>query len=445
MKKVQFTSQAEMLFKPRPYKCMYGGRGGAKSWDMARALLVLGSYRKLFIVCGRETQKSIAESVHKLLSDQVATLCFFDEQPMSDFYRVLNNEIIGLNGTRFVFEGLKNNIGKLKSMEAIDILWVTEARPIMKSVWEVLLPTVRRDPPFGPFGKGSEVWIDFNPELDDDDTYVMWVLDQDPDIAKAYVNWRDNPWFPEILRKQKDKMQKNDYDNYLTVWEGKCRRTLAGAIYAKELSAAILDGRVNPNVNFIRAKPIDLVFDLGRADMTDIWFMQQQGTDHVAGDFYENCGYGFDHYIEEIQSRRYIIGRVYLPHDAKVKHISAKSSVWKQAKEAWPGEGRVIVVPNVGIANGINATRQLFPRLHFHEVKCREGIKRLQHYKYGVNPDTQKRTKEPLHDDASHAADSLRYYSVMHSQLGRAAIKEAIGEEISDNRHGYVGTEGWMQ
>jgi len=364
---------------------------------------------------------------------------------MTDFYRVLNTEIVGINGTRFVFEGLKNNIAKLKSMEGIDVLWVTEATQILDTVWEVLLPTVRRDPPYGPFGRGSEVWVDFNPELDDDDTYKRWVLDQDPDIAKAYVNWRDNPWFPEILRKQKDKMQKNDYDNYLTVWEGKTRKTLAGAIYAKELASAILDERINPNVNFIRSKPIDLVFDLGRADMTDIWFIQQQGTDHIVGDFYENCGFGFDHYIEEVQSRRYIIGKIYLPHDSVHKHISAKHSVKKQAQDAWPGEGRVKVVPNVGIANGINAVRQLFPRLHFNEKKCVAGIKRLQHYKYGVNPDTQKRTKEPLHDDASHAADSLRYYAVMHTNIGRVAVKEAAGDDASGNRGGYVGSEGWMQ
>lgn len=440
MERVKFTEAAEILFRPSPYKVMYGGRGGAKSWDMARALLVLGSVRSLFILCGREIQKSIQESVHKLLSDQIEKLTFIDGRPMSDFYDIKKTEITGKNGTRFVFAGLRNNIAAIKSMEGIDICWITEANTISDPVWEVLLPTIRKDPPGGPFKMGSEIWIDFNPELATDATYKRWVIDDDPDIRKAEVNWRDNPWFPDFLRKQKDKMYKNDYENYLTVWEGKTRKTLAGAIYAKEIAAATIDGRISPSIKVIRNKPVDIVFDLGRADMTSIWFMQQIGTEHHAVDHYRNCGFGFDHYLEEIQNRHYIIGKVYLPHDAMVKHISAKQSVKKQATDAYPGDGRVKIVPNIGIANGINAVRQLFPRLHFNEKLCQEGLQALQHYQYGVNAETQQRTKEPLHNWASHDADSLRYYAVMMTEGTRKRSTESRASNSS-----YAGPEGWMQ
>jgi phage terminase large subunit len=437
--RVQFTEQAEMLFRSKPYKVMYGGRGGAKSWDMARALLVLGANRKLFILCGREIQKSIAESVHKLLSDQINTLCFGNGEPLSDFYSIIKTEIVGRNDTRFVFAGLRNNIAAIKSMEGIDICWVTEAATISDPVWETLLPTIRRDPPNGPFKQGSEIWIDFNPELSTDATYKRWVLDADDDIAKAEVNWRDNPWFPAFLRKQMEKMKKNDYDSYLTVWEGKTRKTLAGAIYAKELAKAIMDNRVSPNIKLIRNKPVDLAFDLGRADMTSIWFMQQAGTEHMAIDHYRNCGEDFAHYIEVVQQKKYLVGKVYLPHDARHKHISAKQSVERQAKDAWPGEGRVKIVPNIGIMNGINATRALFPRLSFNEKMCEEGLQALQHYQYGVNPETQQRTKEPLHNWASHDADALRYYAVMLRD-GKTSIKA----QESPPPVPYEGQLGWM-
>lgn len=440
MERVKFTEQAEILFRSSPYKVMYGGRGGAKSWDMGRACLVLGSVRPLFILCAREIQKSIQESVHKLLSDQIEKLCFIDGRPMSDFYEVKKSEIVGINGTRFVFAGLRNNIAAIKSMEGIDICWITEANTISDPVWEVLLPTIRKDPPGGPFKMGSEIWIDFNPELSTDATYKRWVLDDDPDIRKAEVNWRDNPWFPDFLRKQMDKMRKNDYENYLTVWEGKTRKTLAGAIYAKEIAAATVDKRIGPGFKVVRNKPVDVVFDLGRADMTSIWFMQQFGTEHFAVDHYRNCGFGFDHYLEEIQNRHYIIGKVYLPHDATVKHISAKQSVKRQAMDAYPGEGRVRIVPNIGIANGINAVRQLFPRLHFNEKTCQEGLQALQHYQYGVNPETQQRTKEPLHNWASHDADSLRYYAVMMTEGNRKKNDSSSSGRSND----YIGREGWM-
>ena len=206
--KAEFPEKAIPLFSPSPYKVMHGGRGGSKSWDMARAILALGANKKLFIVCGREIQRSIKDSVHKLLSEQV------DALGLQDHYEVQESKIIGkLNGTEIVFVGVRNNITSIKSMEGIDIFWLTEAVHVSNHTWDTLLPTVRRDPPFGPFGKGSEVWIDFNPDLASDDTYKRWVLDPPADTIVMQVNWWDNPWFPEILKRQMEEMKAKDYDN----------------------------------------------------------------------------------------------------------------------------------------------------------------------------------------------------------------------------------------
>lgn len=424
---VWFPEKAIPLFQPAPYKIMYGGRGGSKSWDMARAILALGAHKKLFVVCAREFQRSIKDSVHKLLSEQVT------EMGLDDHYEIQEQKIMGrLNGTEIVFVGVRNNITSIKSMEGIDIFWVTEAVHISDHTWDTLLPTVRRDPPFGPFGQGSEIWIDFNPDLGSDDSYKRWVIDPPAESMVVEVNWRDNPWFPEILRKQLEEMKSKDYDNYLTVWEGKVRRSLDGAIYAKELSAAITEGRIDPTIRYDKSKGVTVSFDLGRSDMCALWFMQQIGMEHHAIDFYGNTGFGIDHYIEEIQRRKYLIKRIVLPHDAQNHHQAASKTIERQVRDVYPGE-IVKIAPKVSIVNGINAVRQLFSRLYFAEGATADGVLGLQHYQYGVNPETHVRTKEPLHNWASNPADALRYYAVEIKEGNKPVVQEQYVEEYSQS------------
>ena len=415
-RKIEFPAKALPLFKPAPYKVMYGGRGGSKTWDVCRALLILGQQRKLFILCAREIQKSIVESVHRVLAMQA------QEIGLGDFYQVLNHKIIGLNGTEFVFAGIRNHINAIKSMEAIDICAVFEATFVSQHSWEILLPTIRRDPPFGPFGKGSEIWIEFNPELSTDYTYKYWVLESPQGTHKIEINWRDNPWFPEVLKRQKDDLCKRDYDSYLTVWEGQVRRVLQGAIYAKELETAQRDHRISPNIQVDRSKPVDVSCDLGRADTCALTFWQQIGTEHWAVDYYGNFGYDWGHYLDVIQNgigedlaekkkRRYQIGHIYIPHDGSKKVIEAPKSVYQQTRDAYPEEGRVIHVERTPAkANDINAVRMMFSRMSFNEILCADLLTALAHYRYEVDTETKEVSKEPLHDWASHPADSLRTY-----------------------------------
>ena len=403
---VLFPEKAKALFRPAPYKVFHGGRGSAKTWSFCRALLTLGGRKKLFILCTREIQKSIKDSVHKTLADHI------DELGIGWFYHVTNTEIIGENGTKFVFYGIRNNINSIKSMEAIDICAVFESTFVSHNSWEVLLPTVRRDPPHGPFGKGSEVWIEFNPELASDETYKRWVAKPPSDTIVVEMNFRDNPWFPTILKKQKEELKHRDYDSYLTVWEGKTRKALQGAIYAKEIAAAILENRIGPNIHFARGVPVDVSFDLGRSDMMAMWFWQQVGTEHHAIDFYGNTGFDFSHFIEQIEGRKYNIRHIYLPHDADNEYAVAPLSIAAQARKAFPGEGRVRVIPRIpNIALGINAVRLLWPRIYINEITCSDGVLALQHYQYGVNEETGQRTVYPLHNFASNPADALRTYA----------------------------------
>lgn len=399
-----FPEKLEFLFKPSRYKIAYGGRGGAKSWGIARALLIQGAQRPLRILCAREIQKSINESVHQLLKDQIEAL------GLSDFYDALATEIRGKNGTQIAYAGLKHNISNVKSKEGLDIVWVEEADNTSKGSWDTLIPTIRKE--------GSEIWVSFNPELDSDETYKRFVLNPPPNAIVQKIGWQDNPWFPDVLRAEKDALKERDPDAYLTVWEGFCRQALDGAVYANELRLAASEERVR-RVPYDQGKPVHTFWDLGRADSTAIWFAQQVGFEFRLIDYYENRGHALAHYLTEVQKRGYVAGEDWLPHDAQNELLASERTIEQQLRAA----GRnVRIVPKISIADGINAARTLFGRCFFDEEKCADGLNALRHYQYEpVDKDASiiSYKKQPLHNWASHGSDAFRYFAV--------AMEEAHG------------------
>ena len=186
---VEFPLKLQGLFKKSRYKIYWGGRGGAKSWGIARALIILGTKKPLRILCAREFQTSIKDSVHKLLSDQVVAL------GLTEFYEIIDRTIRGKNGTEFNFVGLKNNVANVKSYEGVDICWVEEAQTVSARSWDVLVPTIRKE--------GSEIWVSFNPELESDATYQRFILNPPENAIVQKINWSDNPWFPDKVNYDK--------------------------------------------------------------------------------------------------------------------------------------------------------------------------------------------------------------------------------------------------
>ena len=299
--KVEFPSKLRCLFEPNRYKVLYGGRGGAKSWGIARALLVIGSKKPVRILCAREFMTSMKDSVHKLLSDQI------DSLGLGFFYEVTQNAIRGKNGTEIAFVGLRNNVANVKSYEGVDVCWVEEAQSVSKSSWNVLIPTIRKE--------ASEIWITFNPELETDETYQRFVVAPPENCKIAKINWNDNPWFPDTLRLEKDALFSRDREAYNNVWEGLCRQTIDGAIFAKEMTMADLDGRI-ANVPYDPIKPVHAVFDLGWADATAIWFVQFIAQEVRLIRYYENNQETIAHYLAKMQSYGYVYDTIWLPHDA---------------------------------------------------------------------------------------------------------------------------------
>lgn len=402
---VEFAGKMRGLFKPSRYKVFYGGRGGGKSVSFAKALLVKGAEQPLRILCAREIQRSIADSVHKLLSDQIA------EIGMAGFYEVQQTVIRGANGTEITFAGLKHNIGNIKSAEGIDIVWVEEAQTVSKQSWEVLIPTIRKD--------NSEIWITFNPELEEDETYRRFVLNPPSNALVAKVNHNDNPWFPEVLKHEMEDLRERDPDAYMHVYEGECRTMIEGAVYANEMRQAVLNGQIT-SVPYDACIPVHTFWDLGWNDHTSIWFAQSVGAELHLIDFLQDRGRSVAWYLAAVQERGYVYGEDWLPHDAKAKTLAASMSV----EQLMRGAGRdVKITPKLSVNDGINAARTIFNRCRFDADKCADGIQCLRRYSYDVDPETGRFSKQPLHDEYSDGADAFRYFAV---NVGQLAVKQRV-------------------
>lgn len=199
---------SEALFDPHRYKVLYGGRGAAKSWSVARALLIKASSETKRILCTRELQTSIRDSVHQLLRDQI------DAMGLPGFI-VTEREIRHTNGSVFLFEGLRYNVTKIKSLEGIDIVWVEEGERISAASWEVLIPTIRK--------AGSEIWVTFNPDRKEDSTYQRFVLRPPGNAFVRKVSADDNPWLSDELRAERTYLYSVDPDAAAHVWGGETR------------------------------------------------------------------------------------------------------------------------------------------------------------------------------------------------------------------------------
>ncbi len=421
---LDFPEALQPLFKPKRYKVLYGGRGAGRSWGVARALLIQGLDGQQRMLCARELQASIKDSVHKLLADQISLM------GMNYLYDVQQQGIYGIGqakGTEFGFEGIRHNVTKIKSYEGITRCWVEEADKLSRHSLEVLIPTIRVP--------GSEIWFTFNPDQEDDEIYQRFVVNPDgldkvrttrgetdgawvcKEYPGAYVikaTWRDNPWFPEVLRSEMEDLRRRDLDAYLHVWEGHTRKVLEGAIFADELRDAFAQDRIT-SVPYDRTTSVDAYFDLGRSDLTSIWFVQRVGFEFHVVDFYQNRLKHIDHYLRVLQQRGYVYGTIWLPHDARAKTLGTRMSIEEQVAAAG---FRKLIVPRMSDVDKINAARSVFPQCFFDAKRCHEGLHALKHYQYEVRK-TDPRTglilqtaDKPKHDEHSHASDAFCYFAI---------------------------------
>ena len=390
----KFPPKLKFLFQPMRYKVARGGRGSAKSWSFARALLIQGTAKPLRVLCTREIQKSIKDSVHKLLCDQIQTL------GLGSFYQVLEQEIRGINGTLIIFAGLaQHTVLSIKSYEGIDICWIEEGQVITKRSLSILLPTIRKG--------NSEVWISYNPELETDEVHQQFTINKPEDCISVLVNYHDNPWFPGVLEKERLRCLKNDPDDYDNIWEGICKPAVVGAIFYKEVAAA------EANNQFCRLPydpllKVHVIVDIGWNDSMSISMVQRLHSEIRIIDYIEDDHRTLDSYSAELKDRQYNWGRMFLPHDGKHKNVqSGKSCGEVMEKLGWTVE----YTDNISIEDGIKLTRLAFRQMYFDKDKTARLIECAKRYRRQVNQQTQE-PGAPLHDGFSHGGDNIRYIAV---------------------------------
>lgn len=196
-----------LLNKKARYKIAYGGRGSAKTWSFGGVLVIKALQSKIRVLCCRQLQTSIKDSVHKLLCDTIHRL------GLDTYFTITRDSIRACNGSEFIFKGIQNNVNEIKSMEGIDIAWIEEAQSVSQDSLDVLIPTIRKE--------GSEIWISFNPDREEDPVYQTFVKNTREDCICVKINYDENPWFPETLRREMEYCKRTDYGKYEHVWLGK--------------------------------------------------------------------------------------------------------------------------------------------------------------------------------------------------------------------------------
>lgn len=227
----QLAPWAEVLIRERSrYKVIYGGRGSGKSWQIARVLILMCMMCKLKVLCAREFQLSIKDSVHTLLKEQIAAMKL-------PGWEVDVAEIrFKPTGSVFLFAGLWQNVEKIQSFEGVNITWVEEGQKVSDHSWKTLTPTIRTRPLGGwpTEWPESEIWVSFNPVEEDDPTAKRFLLQPPPDTIQIKVNWRDNPWLPNELRKEAEHLKRVDPEEYYHVWEGEFWSRADAQVFCKK-------------------------------------------------------------------------------------------------------------------------------------------------------------------------------------------------------------------
>jgi len=369
----------------------------------------MAAQRPLRVLCTREIQKSIQQSVYQLLKDQI------DALGLGHLYEVLSTEIRGKNGTQFFFSGLSDQTAEsLKSFEGVDICWCEEAQAISARSWNILIPTIRKD--------GSEIWISFNPQLESDETYRRFVSSPPPGCVSIEMNHADNRRFPAVLEAERLHAEATmKRDDYLHIWEGKCKPAVEGAIYFDQMANA---GSRIGNVPHDAMLKTHAVWDLGFNDSMSIILAQKVSSEirvihYIEGNQRTLADYSAELKALTLDGQPINWGSHYLPHDGFAKrHQTGKQDAELLRGFGWtvPGDSKSPGVPNVDVEQGIKRARDVFSRVYFNKERSARLVECLKRYRRSINQTTNE-PGAPVHDEFSHGADAFRYLALTVDQM----------------------------
>jgi phage terminase large subunit len=385
------------VYIPSRYKVAHGGRSSAKSWSFAGLTVVLGSQHKLRILCAREYQTSIRDSIYKLICDRI------EQMGLLRYYEIQAQAIFGVNGTEFIFAGIKTDPLKIKSLEAIDICLVEEAERVSEPSWKYLIPTIRTK------HGSSEIWVCFNPRDETDETYKRFILRDRPDMRRVEINWSDNPWFPAELKAERENdwgriaectddderaQLQADYDH---IWQGKLQKNSNASVFRRRV---IVETFGEPHEDTRIFYGADWGFANDPTALIRFWVTENSDNTQELWISHEAFGYGVE--IDETSQLFDSVpgSRVWPIHadcaQPQVISYMARQGFNISAAEKWPGS----------LEDGVRHLKG-FVRIHIHE-RCKHMHEEARLYAYKVDRITSEVL--PIIVDAhNHGWDSVRY------------------------------------
>lgn len=416
----------EPLLKPARYKGVYGGRGSGKSHFFGELLVeTCQAERGTLAVCIREAQRTLAQSSKRLIEGKIASLGLgHGFKPFSDKIETPGDGLI-------IFRGLQDHTAdSIKSLEGFRIAWIDEAQSLSARSLALLRPTIR--------AKDSELWASWNPRRKSDaiDDFLRGRRPDGSVVVKA--NWRDNPWFPDVLEEERLLDQKLYPERYDHIWEGDYARAFEGAYFAALLSEAGAQGRIG-RVAADPLLPLRAFIDIGgagaAADAFTLWVVQWVGNEIRILDYYESVGQVLAFHLNWLRSRGYDRAILYLPHDG----IVANNITGKRYEDHLREAGFTVEPPVKNQGPGaammrIEALRRLGPQLWFNKDTTEPGREALGFY-HERKDETRNIGLGPEHDWSSHAADALGLMAICYEQPGKAA---------AFNRPIRYAKQGWM-
>lgn len=392
-------------------RAAYGGRGSAKTRSFAKMTAVRGymwskAGREGIILCGRQFMNSLDDSSLEEVKAAIRS------EPWLLAHYEIGEKFVRTKDRRvsYKFAGLDRNISTVKSKSRILLCWVDEAEPVVEDAWSVLIPTLREE--------DSELWVTWNPESKRSATHKRFRVASDPRMKVTEINWRDNPWFPDLLNRTREKDLAERPDSYAHVWDGDFKAVYAGAYYATHIAAMKAEGRLG-RVARDPLMTIRAVWDIGgtgaKADACALWICQFVGKEIRVIDYYEAQGQPLATHIVWLRKSGYDACHCVLPHDGAT-HDRVHSVSYESALKA--AGFTVQVVPNQGAGAAmmrVEATRRLFPSIWVNEATTQGGIDAIGSYHAKI--DTKRGIDlGPDHDWASHAADAFGLMCVAYEE-----------------------------
>ena len=357
-------------------------------------------------VCIREVQKSLKESAKRLVEDKV------QEFDLGRSFEVLEPQINTPGGGVIVFQGMQDHTSEsIKSLEGFDVAWVEEAQSLSQRSLTLLRPTIRKP--------DSELWFSWNRSRKNDPVDMLLTGSAPPsNCIVVNANWRDNPWFPDVLEQERKDDERDRPEQYDHIWEGDYARVTAGAYFAADLARAKREGRIG-RVGADPLMTMRAVWDIGgtgaKADACAIWIVQFIAREIRVLDYYEARGQPLSAHIAWLRQREYGKALCVLPHDGDTNDRVHDVSFASALRAA---EFEVKVIPNQGKGAAkmrIEASRRRFPTIWFNEKTTEAGRDALGSYHERID-ETRNIGLGPEHDWASHAADAFGLMCVVYEE-----------------------------